>query len=125
MGPNRYPNASPPTEQRALSLAYASATNATVTATGGRIQVRTTRPPASTNLTELPVENVSDWTFTATLTGDGRLVEYRVTYTAAVPSLDDVRVTGETVVSFTLPAERDVDRPEWAPPSQNATTSSA
>ena len=121
-GPVRDPSASPPTERRTLSLAYASATNATIATTGGRIQIRTTRPPASTKFTALPVENVSDWTFTATLTDDGRLIEYQVTYTATVPVLNDIKVIGETIVSFAVPAEMDVDRPNWVAQAQNTTT---
>lgn len=122
-GPAHSPDKAPPTRQRSLSLAYASANDTTVTTTDGLIRLQMTRPPASTALTELGVENVSDWTFTATLTGDGRVIEYRVVYTATVSSLDGERVTGETVVSVAVPAEMDVDRPEWVPRVQNATDS--
>ena len=124
-GPTFNPDQSIPDRQHALALVYASARDPTIRTTDGLIHLQTTTPLAGTALTESGVENVSDWTFTATLTDDGRVTEYRVTYTGTVAELQGTAVTGETVVSFAVPAAADVDRPNWVARAQNTTATTA
>ncbi|MFC5974009.1 hypothetical protein ACFPYI_22035 [Halomarina salina] len=120
-GPTFSPNQSVPDRQRSLALVYASARDPTIRTTNGLIQIQTTTPPTRTALTESGVENVTNWTLTATVTDDGRVTEYRVTYTGTVAELQGTRVTGETVVSFVVPAEAGVDRPDWVARNTTAT----
>ncbi|MFC5973641.1 hypothetical protein ACFPYI_20110 [Halomarina salina] len=119
-GPNRTTYSGPvprvPTDSltgaHRLSGVYMAATAPTVDTEDGTVTLRTTTAPPSDDLTEMRLSDLSDWTFTASLTTDGRVRQYRVAFVGVLADTD-VTVTGVATVRFGGLGETTVARPAW------------
>ncbi|MWG33490.1 DUF7537 family lipoprotein [Halomarina oriensis] len=112
-GPVPTPPTGPLTDSHRLSLVYGSASAPDTTVGNGTVVLRTTTPPATDRLTDIGLERVSSWRFTATLGEDGGVQAYRVSFTGTLPYRDGVVVSGTTTVRFVGVGETPVVRPDW------------